>query len=90
MALLPAESAEALTNLWEEAEPQRGGARGHLRVFLRCGRTMGPLSLGLRVQGRIDRLKELNQFIREKDEEKWTRTEEERPMTAVPVAGQVE
>ena len=45
---------------------------------------------GLRVQGRIDRLKELNQFIREKDEEKWTRTEEERPMTAVPVAGQVE
>ena len=45
---------------------------------------------GLRVQGRIERLKELNQFIREKDEEKWTRTEEERPMTAVPVAGQVE
>ena len=30
MALPPAESAEALTNLWEEAEPQRGGARGHL------------------------------------------------------------
>ena len=52
VALPPAESAEALTNLWEEAEPQRGGARGHLRVFLRCGRTTSPLSLGLRVQGR--------------------------------------
>ena len=30
MALPPAESAEAFTNLWEEADPQWGGARGHL------------------------------------------------------------
>ena len=45
---------------------------------------------GHRVQNRIARLKELNKFIHDTDERKWTRNEEERPLTAVPVSGQVE
>lgn len=45
------QSLQALTNLWEEAEPQREGLGGHLSVFLRCGRTTGPLRPRLRVQG---------------------------------------
>lgn len=54
MALLPAESAEALTNLREEAEHSLSGEGlgGHLRVFFRCGRTDSPLSLGPWLQER--------------------------------------
>ena len=54
MALPPAESAEALTNLREEAEHSLSGEglTGHLRDFFRCGRTECPLSLGLWPQER--------------------------------------
>ena len=45
---------------------------------------------GMRLQGRIDRLKELNRFIRDKDETKWARMEEaEAPLSAVAAEGQV-